>query len=197
MTRSGIRPRSGGVLLLLWLLGLAACGGPAEEGRLLEASRGLADELQRTLGARLQAAMAEGGPVRAIAVCSDEAPAIAARLSAQSGAAVSRTALRVRNPTNAPDPEARRILAQLQAQIAAGADQPVEHLAPRPGGGMRYMRAILLQPLCATCHGKALDPAVAAAVAERYPDDAATGFEVGELRGAFLVDWPAEAQPGS
>lgn len=174
-----------------------ACSGPAEDGRILETSRDLASELQRTLGAKLQSAMAEGGPIRAIAVCSDEAPAIAARLSAESGAAVSRTALRVRNPANTPDPEARRVLEQFQAQIVAGADQPVEHLAPRPGGGMRYMRAITLQPLCATCHGTALDPAVAVAVDDRYPDDAATGFEVGELRGAFLVDWPADAQPGS
>lgn len=69
---------------------------------------------------------------------------------------------------------------------------PIEHLGPAPDGGTRYMRAIVLQPLCATCHGATLAPPVAEAVAARYPDDRAVGFEVGELRGAFLIDWPAE-----
>jgi len=53
----------------------------------------------------------------------------------------------------------------------------------------------VLQPLCATCHGMTLAPPVAEAVAARYPEDDATGFGVGELRGAFLIDWPAEPAP--
>jgi hypothetical protein len=30
------------------------------------------------------------------------------------------------------------------------------------------------------------------AIQQRYPDDQATGFIVGDLRGAFVVSWPAE-----
>ena len=30
-------------------------------------------------------------------------------------------------------------------------------------------------------------------IAQRYPGDGATGFAAGELRGAFIVDWPAPA----
>jgi hypothetical protein len=35
-----------------------------------------------------------------------------------------------------------------------------------------------------------LSPEVRAALAEQYPDDQATGFEVGDLRGAFIVTGP-------
>jgi hypothetical protein len=32
------------------------------------------------------------------------------------------------------------------------------------------------------------------ALRDQYPADAATGFAVGELRGAVVVDWPAGAE---
>jgi hypothetical protein len=53
------------------------------------------------------------------------------------------------------------------------------------------MRAIPMEPLCTTCHGKTLAPDVAAAIAKAYPNDQATGFEPGQLRGAVSVVWPA------
>ena len=40
---------------------------------------------------------------------------------------------------------------------------------------------------CALCHGSAVKDDVKAAVAKLYPKDQATGFEPGELRGAFTV----------
>jgi hypothetical protein len=160
-------------------------------------SRALAAEFQRALGAELASALARGGPVHAIAVCSEEAPAIADGLSRTATAQVRRTALAYRNQANAPDPEARRVLQAFEARLAAQRDAPEaerappEHFAVREDGGARYMRAILTQPMCLACHGEHLAPEVRAAVAEHYPDDRATGFAVGDLRGAFVIDWPA------
>jgi hypothetical protein len=48
----------------------------------------------------------------------------------------------------------------------------------------------VLQPLCVACHGKFLAPDVAAIIEEAYPEDQATGFEVGDLRGVFWVEYP-------
>ena len=53
-----------------------------------------------------------------------------------------------------------------------------------------YMRAIRVGvDLCLTCHGldDTLEPEVRHRLAELYPDDAATGFSRGDLRGAFVV----------
>ena len=70
---------------------------------------------------------------------------------------------------------------------------------PWRGGEMRTREAnvgalfpIPLQPQCVVCHGKPeqLAEGVAAALAKRYPDDAATGFAPGELRGWFWVEVP-------
>jgi mono/diheme cytochrome c family protein len=40
---------------------------------------------------------------------------------------------------------------------------------------------------CAACHGTNIAPGVQAKLAELYPNDQATGFKPGELRGAILI----------
>ena len=90
-------------LLLASLPVLSSTAEVAPASDWIEHSRQLALQLGSELKGELGKAMAAGGPVAAISVCRERAPAIAARLSRESGAAVGRTALRVRNPANAPD----------------------------------------------------------------------------------------------
>ncbi len=169
---------------------------PLDEPAVSARSAQLADRYQAELLAALQGAMARSGAVGAIDVCHTEAPSIAARLSAESGARVSRTALRVRNPAAAPDAETR---ARLESLVPAPLDaqgQPRTLVwASGKGSGARvqWMRAIPMKPPCAACHGTNVAPAVKAAIAAKYPEDAATGFADGVLRGAFLISWPAAA----
>ncbi len=171
----------------------AADAGPAPTW--IEQSRQLATQLGSELKAELGQAIAAGGPVAAIDVCHARAPQIAARLAKESGAAVGRTSLRVRNPANAPDELQRTLLAQFDAELASGKFAgPLEAAFEIRRGNQverRYMRAIPTEALCLTCHGKTLAPEVAAAIAREYPGDQATGFDVGQLRGAFTVTWPA------
>jgi hypothetical protein len=159
----------------------------------VEQSRQLASQLGGQLKTELTAAMAAGGPVAAIDVCHTRAPEIAARLSQESGARVGRTALRVRNPANAPDGIERDVLEQFSAELSSGKAQgPLEAVFEIDRGGRverRYMRAIPTDALCLTCHGPSLAPEVAAAIARDYPGDQATGFQQGQLRGAFVVTW--------
>lgn len=169
-------------------------------------SRELVAQLGGELKGELTRAIEQGGPVAAIAVCRDRAPAIAARLSGQSGARVSRTALRVRNPANAPDDLQRAVLEQFAEQMAAmpagaaaaaGPPEAVFEIKGAQGTERRYMRAIPTDALCLTCHGATLAPELAAAIERDYPADAATGFALGQLRGAFSVIWPAGPAPAA
>jgi hypothetical protein len=160
-------------------------------------SRVLADRLLGELKAELGQAMQSGGPLAAIGVCRTRAPEIAAQLAAESGAEVGRTALRVRNAANAPDELERQVLQQFAEQMPRGASPgtapPEAVFETRTPQGIehRYMRAIPMQPMCVACHGKTIAPELAAVIAREYPQDAATGFEPGELRGAVTVRWPA------
>jgi len=161
----------------------------------LARSRLLAQQLGTELKAELTSALASAGPAGAMGVCRTRAPEIAARLSRESGAIVSRTALRVRNPANAPDDLQHAILEQFADDLAAGRTElPLEAAVEINRGGKiehRYMRAIPMDAMCLACHGLQLAPEAASAIAKAYPEDQATGFEQGQLRGAFSVIWSA------
>jgi len=152
-----------------------------------EQAAAAAQALGSRLKARLVATLQDEGAVAAIDVCSIEAPAIAAAVSSQSGLDVGRTSLKVRNPANAPDPRERAVLTEWQQALAAGTaaeDLPV-HV--ETGDEFLWMKPIALEGPCLTCHGKDLAAPVASAIAERYPEDRATGYALGDLRGAFVV----------
>ena len=148
----------------------------------------LADRFQKELLSALTAAMAAEGPQGAIGVCSSIAPALAAQLSEESGASVRRTALKTRNPAAKADATEQRVMARWAAAPLDDEGRPKRWTA-REGGEYRYMRAIPTMPMCLACHGENIAPEVTAAIRAHYPEDQATGFAPGQLRGAFSIRW--------
>lgn len=161
-----------------------------DENRLAQ-SRALVKELGSTLQKELMSAMSAGGPLNAVHVCRDRAPAIAAELSRQSGAKIGRTSLKTRNPQNSPEPWQRSVLLQFDQAGASAADERLEFKArnPEPGIEFRYMQAIITKPMCLACHGEP-EESIRTVIKQAYPHDAATGYEAGDIRGAFHVTWP-------
>lgn len=159
-------------------------------------SRELVQAFAKNLKAELQQAMEAGGPTNGIGVCHTVAPEIATEQSEESGWEVGRTALRLRNPMNAPDAWELATLEQFEAAKVAGADvQTMERHETVSENGktmFRYMKAIPTAELCTSCHGTDLAPEVLARLAELYPEDQATGFTVGDIRGAFTLKKPLD-----
>ena len=124
----------------------------------------------------------------------DEAGPIAADVSRESGWTVGRTALRVRNPANAPDAWERQILEGFAMAAEDGANVAGLSFQETTGSGeaqrWRYMKAIPTGPMCTACHGSNIDPALEEAIRASYPEDQATGFAPGSLRGAFTMSHP-------
>ncbi|MEO1242735.1 MAG: DUF3365 domain-containing protein [Pseudomonadota bacterium] len=186
---------------------LAACGpaadqatdkaaGPAPTAHAvdpadIEAARAATGMLGARLKTRLVETMSAAGPVAAIDVCNLEAPEIASAVSAENGMSVGRTALKLRNPANAPDAFERAVLARFIEEIAAGADPAAldhaEIVETEGGPALRYMKPIMTGAPCTVCHGTDISAEVKTAIDARYPEDAATGFALGEMRGAFTV----------
>jgi hypothetical protein len=192
------------ITLLLGSLALAGCAAtpqaatapeaPGVPQPVIEQAAGIANRFGAELMGKLQAAMAQGGPVAAVEICQVEAPAIASRLSRESGWQIRRIGTRVRNPmTGMPDAWEQQQLGEMEHELAAGTEPAkltryAEVEEPR-GLARRYLRPILVAPPCLACHG---DPAqqsgeLRAALAREYPHDAATGYAPGALRGAFSL----------
>ena len=110
--------------------------------------------------------------------------------SIATGLAVQRVSTRPRNAKNAPDSLDRYALAGFERLKASGglADSTtlvVENL----DGTRRLYVPILTGPFCLTCHGdqESLKPELRKILTQRYPDDRATGYAPGDLRGAIRV----------
>ena len=159
------------------------------------ASRAAAQEFMQKLKGALQQAIEEGGPVNAITVCKQVAPAMATEMSTQKGWRVARTSLKVRNPANVPDDWERSVLQDFAARRAHGEDTATMEYYERvelDGGEtiFRYMKAIPTVEACLVCHGDEIPAAVQNRLAEMYPADQATDFKAGDIRGAFTLTQP-------
>ena len=164
-------------------------------------ARKLASALRERLNEQLVDALETDGPIGAIDVCALAAPAIADEISDESGMTVGRTALRLRNPNNRPDAWEQTKLVEFQAAFAGGADpgsvEAAEIIDSATGHQFRWMKAIPLGGECTVCHGTDVDSNLLTAIQARYPEDAAVGFEMGELRGAFTVKAPVSSSTPS
>ncbi|KAA1171164.1 DUF3365 domain-containing protein [Marinobacter salinexigens] len=174
------------------LLSLPAAAEPLEQqsDKLVSDARALVKTFAGSLKQELQAAIKEGGLTNGIGVCKTVAPHIAEANSNENWT-ISRTSLKTRNPNNEPtDWQEMQLLAMDKQPVKGG--RPVEFWEVVENAGQsefRYMSAIPTQKLCLGCHGKSIDDGVKAKLAELYPDDKATGFSEGDLRGAFVVTY--------
>ena len=188
------------LLIATFTLGALACGDgsraaatpPVADSATVARAQAAASALAPELAQMLMSEMQRGGPTAAVAVCADSAQVRTERFNA-AGLHVRRIGTRVRNPDNAPDSLETRLLAYLEEQKLAGT-MPTEYMeVARTGadGGweLRYLRPILLQEFCATCHGARDDipTDVRTLIAERYPLDQAVDYAPGDLRGAVAV----------
>lgn len=186
------------------LAALAACSQQApvasvrqpDEAVVLAKSEEVAERFQGALKAQLKAALEAGGPMEAVSVCHEAAPAIAQAESERSGAQVSRVSARNRNPQGALSADLAPHYAALE-RVPMDGGKPVSVVWTSGTGKaatINVLRAIPMQEKpCTVCHGTEVAPALQARIREFYPDDKATGFAPGELRGALLIRWPVTA----
>lgn len=184
-------------LILATTLLLAAASIRAEQAvnPNAEEAKGLIKAFATTLQGELQSAMQAGGPTKAISVCRDRAPAIAADLSTRSGWEIGRTSLKVRNQAqNLPDEWETGVLVAFEGRKASG--EAIDTIAygevveTQGDKKFRFMKAIPTGEVCLACHGSNLTNEVAAALDQLYPGDQARGFAVGDIRGAFSLSKP-------
>ncbi len=146
--------------------------------------------LKTTLGARLKAEIAQSGPEAAVEACRLDAAKFT-QAQQQAGLRIGRTSHKLRNPAN-------KAPAWAEEAVASGAGRVVSEVKRRRvydlgGGHLGYVEAMGVGAVCLTCHGPAegISPPLAERIAKAYPDDKATGFQEGDVRGWFWVEYGA------
>jgi hypothetical protein len=159
-------------------------------------ARKVVKEFATRLGGELKKEMEANGPASAIKVCRDIAPAIASEASRMNGWHVSRVSLKVRNPLlGTPDAWEQKVLSDFEKRMEKENPASMEfaEIVTEPQGKyFRYMKPIPLQDVCLKCHGTDEVRAQPAkdVLATEFPHDKATGYTLGQLRGAFTIKRP-------
>lgn len=164
---------------------IASPDAPSEATALLE-TEAAARRLGKALKTRLMEEAAQG-PEKAVEFCSLQALPLTHTVKVETGIEVGRSSLKLRNPANeGPD----WVTAWLAAQPADGASAtPLKEVVD---GQVRVVLPVTIEAGCLVCHGttEQIPPGVQALLAERYPADTATGYAVGDLRGAIWASKP-------
>lgn len=156
------------------------------------------DEIVQSAGKRLSSTLMtkieESGISGAVGFCNLSALPITKEISANYGVEIKRTSLKIRNPKNRPSGEEVSVLNDFEERLNKGdALKPVVNLDRE--GRPHYYAPILAQKKCLMCHGelgKNLSVPVDSIIKSRYPEDLATGYREGELRGIWSVTFEPE-----
>lgn len=117
-------------------------------------------------------------------------------MAGRHGVGIRRITHKPRNPADTADPGELAVLRQFEAGIV-GTNPPPPIVTRGAGDRVTFFAPILLNnPTCLQCHGEAgsdIAPGTLAAIQRHYPRDQATGFRLGQLRGAWRIDLPRSA----
>lgn len=185
-------------LLCLQSIPFTASAQPADEATLAADEKqvliGEAKTQIMSLAGSLMTVLKQGikadGHAASVKLCNLQAPAITKASSAEGGATewtVSRSSLKLRNPSNAAEGWIEAVMQDFEKRKAAG--EPAKDIAHTEvrDGKFYLVKAIPTKPGCIACHGESIAEDVKVKLAELYPNDKATGFNVGDIRGVFIA----------
>lgn len=156
-----------------------------------EKGKAVTDEAQKALLQTLMKKIQSEGVVGAIEFCNINALPIMDSLSQVHKAEIRRVSNKWRNPNDAPTAEEEPIVEAYAYAAEQGQEMRDEVYAEDGAEQVIYTRPIMIgAALCLQCHGekgKELTAEAAQKLQELYPEDKATGYQLGEWRGLWKV----------
>ncbi|RMD85472.1 MAG: DUF3365 domain-containing protein [Candidatus Dadabacteria bacterium] len=158
---------------------------------IIEKGEEAAKRLIHALKAHLTKAIKSKGVVSAVKYCSLAAEGLSGSVNdtlKKDGVNVKRVSDRFRNPANKPDRTDLVAIRYFRDSLKRDSYLPPYYIT-KQGAQTRYYKPIRIGKLCLKCHGteKDIPKAVAKYLREHYPEDRATGYKEGDLRGVIRV----------
>lgn len=190
--RKGGAGRVRASIVLVMLLSACTPKPPKPDPADVMAARQAALQLDAAIRTRLLARLDRGeDPVAVYTAYRDTVRDMTAGIAKTAGVALKRVAENARDPANTADAWERRQLAVFAYWIEAGVDahtlEASEIVAEGEVKYFRWMRPIVMDETCMTCHGDAIGDRLLALLVRDFPNDEATGFFEGDLAGAYSV----------
>lgn len=161
---------------------------------VIEAGQQISQASFQALSRNLQQAMKEGGVKNALEFCNVEAMPLTDSLASHYGIELRRASHQPRNPVNRADSLEMETIKEYIRKIEQGGElKPVTYARDNT---ITYHAPIRIPgQLCLNCHGSPgtdIAQSDLKTIQELYPEDEATGFEMGELRGIWSIQFPPD-----
>lgn len=160
------------------------------EKALLDA-RKVSTELTNKVRELLLKELEKGGYEGAISVCANVAQDITRQFNEKSGHYVRRVSLGYRNPNDSPDEYERHKLESFDrlSREKKLESEYYEVVSEQGREYLRYLKPVIAGRMCLNCHGRPdeIPIGVQRIIQETYPNDHATGYREGDVRGAVSV----------
>lgn len=163
---------------------------PASEEDAISKGAAVSAALLQKLGGEVKTNMQANGPVKTVEFCSLHALEMTDQIARETGTQIKRQSLKNRNPVNAASGEERELLKKWEKMVQSGQSLPNHELKKSPDGKMVYYKPLLINnEACLKCHGDIAEGSpMAQAIHATYPEDKATGYKMGDLRGMIKVE---------
>lgn len=143
----------------------------------IKKGKGLTQKAFKALSSQLKASIRQNGVAQSIHVCSDIAYPLTDSIGKSNEVTLRRVTDRYRNPKNKASEKDLEILQMFKTNT-----EKVFHYEQNT-----FYKPIKIQPLCLNCHGKNISKQTQSALEEVYPKDKATGYDLNNLRGMWVV----------
>jgi len=176
---------------------LPPSGLPAEAEQVLrERGKAIVKQAGALLSSNLLGAIQARGITNALAYCSVQALPLTDSVGSNTQVTLRRVSHKARNPQDRADPFELEVLRRFQSELKPQ-QPPGPFLTSNRADTVTFFSPILINDaLCLNCHGQPgtdIVPENLAFIRSLYPQDGATGFKLGDLRGAWRVDFPRAA----
>lgn len=137
--------------------------------------------------------MQTNGIVAAVSVCSDTAQLLTNNYGVNKGIYIKRVSFKHRNTNNKPDEFEIKALKYFEKLKSSGKlNESSEFIGIINLDGvinLRYLKPIIVQAPCLGCHGSSeqISTDVITILQKKYPNDKATDYQLGDLRGAVSI----------
>jgi hypothetical protein len=174
-----------------------SCSGPApkntlstdDQAKYITEGKKIAMFSAKALTGKVIHALEAGGVEHAVEYCNLQASPLIDSLSKSYQARIFRVSDKYRNPANKPDSLDMSILSIYRNQVKEGQElQP--HLEVSGDQVIYYAPILILNPVCLQCHGEpgsTMEQSSRDFIKSKYPDDKATGYKLGDLRGVWKI----------
>jgi hypothetical protein len=146
--------------------------------------------LLKTLGSNMKKNMKAGGPMQALDFCSKEAYTLTEKVNKElpKGVTVKRITLKERNPANKAEKDEIVVLEALAKLQSVNATLP-KHIVEKVDAHTYkvYKPLVINKKVCLKCHGDIQNKKLKDEIEKRYPQDKATHYKMGDLRGAIVT----------